>query len=105
VDLVTASASGLDPHISLAAARYQAARVANARGLSTEQMQQLIDANTDARLLAALGEPVVNVLALNWALDHPSTRATTAGRAAPTTETEWGNPTLIRWGNPHHAGH
>nr|WP_297388902.1 potassium-transporting ATPase subunit KdpC [uncultured Roseateles sp.] len=70
VDLVSASASGLDPHISMAAARYQAARVARERGLPIEAVQRLIQANTEARDLAVLGEPRVNVLKLNLALDH-----------------------------------
>jgi len=70
VDLVSASASGLDPHISMAAARYQAGRVARERGLSLEAVQRLIQANTEARDLAVLGEPRVNVLKLNLALDR-----------------------------------
>ncbi|HEY8053379.1 MAG TPA: potassium-transporting ATPase subunit KdpC [Steroidobacteraceae bacterium] len=69
VDLVTASASGLDPDISVAAARYQAARVARARGLPTARVQALIAAHTAGRLLGLLGEPRVNVLELNLALD------------------------------------
>ena len=69
VDLVTASASGLDPEISLAAARYQAARVARARQLPVEQVHQLITAQAQAPWWGFLGEPRVNVLALNLALD------------------------------------
>jgi K+-transporting ATPase ATPase C chain len=69
VDLVTASASGLDPEISPAAARYQVARVARERGLPAERVQQLVDANTRARQWGVLGEPRVNVLQLNLALD------------------------------------
>ena len=69
VDLVTASASGLDPHISAAAARYQAARIARLRHLPLDQVQRLIDRHTEGRALGLLGEPRVNVLDLNLALD------------------------------------
>jgi len=69
VDLVTASASGLDPDISPAAAYYQAARVARSRGLPLERVQELIEQHTIPRQWGVLGEPRVNVLALNLALD------------------------------------
>ncbi|WP_418118329.1 potassium-transporting ATPase subunit KdpC [Variovorax sp. 350MFTsu5.1] len=72
VDLVTASASGLDPDISPAAAQYQAARLARVRGMPLAQVQSLIDRNTQQPLLGFLGEPRVNVLALNIALDAAS---------------------------------
>ena len=70
VDLVTSSGSGLDPHISLAAASYQLSRVANARRLAQGAIQQIIDQNTQGRFLGILGEPVVNVLQVNLALDQ-----------------------------------
>ena len=70
VDLVTASASGLDPEISVAAADYQAARVARARGLPAERVRALIAAHSAGRTFGLLGEPRVNVLELNLALDE-----------------------------------
>jgi K+-transporting ATPase ATPase C chain len=70
VDAVTASASGLDPHISVANARLQAARVAQARGLTFADVMGLIDDHTDGRSLGVLGEPGVNVVLLNLALDE-----------------------------------
>lgn len=69
VDLVTASASGLDPELSVAGADYQAARVARARGLPLGDVQALIARETEGRWLGVIGEPRVNVLKLNLALD------------------------------------
>ena len=70
VDAVTTSASGIDPHISPANARLQAPRVAKLRGLPLSRVSQLIDDNTDGRWLGVFGEPGVNVLELNLALDQ-----------------------------------
>ncbi len=72
VDLVTASASGLDPEISVAAARYQAARVARARQLPAEQVGALVEEHSERPFLGLFGEARVNVLALNMALDAES---------------------------------
>ena len=71
-DLATASGSGLDPDISPASAQAQAARIARARGISLQQVQQLIAEHTEGRTLSLLGEPRVNVLTLNLALDRLS---------------------------------
>ena len=73
IDLVTMSGSGLDPHISPAAAQWQANRVANIRVISAEQVQKAIDDNTDSKQFNIFGEPRVNVLAVNLALDQIST--------------------------------
>jgi potassium-transporting ATPase KdpC subunit len=74
VDLITASGSGLDPHISVAAADYQLARVAKARALSADDVRRLVADNTESRTLGVLGEPRVNVVELNLALDRAAAR-------------------------------
>jgi len=69
VDMVTSSASGLDPHISLAGAYYQIPRIAGERGLSVNIVKSIIDRNTEGRFFGLIGEPVVNVLKVNLDLD------------------------------------
>lgn len=74
VDLVTTSASGLDPDISIAAAEFQVPRIARTRNLSVDQVRRLIASHTQGRQLGFLGEPRVNVLELNLSLDQPDIR-------------------------------
>lgn len=79
VDLLTTSASGLDPHISLASAEFQIPRVAKERGMSEDEVRRLTQAHTSGRQFGFLGEPVVNVLELNLDLDNKRPRLAPSG--------------------------
>lgn len=94
IELVTASGSGLDPHISPSAARYQASRVARVRGLSAAEVETIIARHIERPAFGALGEPRVNVLLLNLDLDRPASERVATTRA---DELPLGGPALYRW--------
>jgi K+-transporting ATPase ATPase C chain len=89
VDLVTASGSGLDPHISVGAARYQVSRVARVRGVPVQDIDGVVNRCIEPRTMGVLGEPRVNVLKLNLQLDHPEMVAVSSD--------SFGGPNLYRW--------